>query len=66
MTFTADKLRDSNMGKLRGYDFYRAIGSPRRIVAPMVRYMDQLHTTDSHANLLKLLYSTCCHCVISC
>jgi hypothetical protein len=26
----------TSMVKLRGYDFYRAIGSPKRIVAPMV------------------------------
>ncbi|KAF1783621.1 tRNA-dihydrouridine synthase, conserved site [Phytophthora cactorum] len=28
--------QQSSMVKLRGYDFYRAIGSPKRIVAPMV------------------------------
>ena len=36
MTSAIEYARDRNMGKLRGYDFYRAIGSPTRIVAPMV------------------------------
>ena len=31
---SVDSKRDTM--KLRGYDFYRAIGSPKRIVAPMV------------------------------
>lgn len=27
--------------KLRGYDFFNAIGAPKRIVAPMVRALAQ-------------------------
>uniref|UniRef100_A0AAV1TTN1 tRNA-dihydrouridine(16/17) synthase [NAD(P)(+)] n=1 Tax=Peronospora matthiolae TaxID=2874970 RepID=A0AAV1TTN1_9STRA len=56
MAFTADTLRESTMGKLRGYDFYRAIGSPRCIVAPMV---DQSEL--AFRMLCRTLGADCCY-----
>lgn len=45
----------TSMVKLRGYDFYRAIGSPKRIVAPMVSYCSRssIILLGNGSNLLR-------------